>query len=448
MRKIADRQCTFSFEPTASKQRRKWRQISEILDANPDIAALAWRDLTTRGDGSRINSTGAGGMTGDQVVRFAILKMSEGLGYRQLEARVDDSIALRAFCRVEFAKVPVFTALNDNIKKLRPDTLKAINDIIVRYATQRKVETGRRVRIDTTAVEANIHHPVDSRQLWDSIRVVTRILKGVRSERPEIPLVFHDHTRSAKKLLYKLSNAKSMKQRRPLYRSLLKVARATLGYGRQSVETLRALGVEPETAEVLAEFCRLGQAVVEQTERRVLRGESVPARDKVLSIFEPHVDVIVKGQREPTYGHKVCFTGGASNLILDCEIFRGNPADADEFIPALERHEQRYAAPPLKVAADGGFASKDNAEKAKEMGARDIAFSSLKGNTLTDLITSERVYKKLRTWRAGIEGVISAAKRAYGLARCNWSGFESFKAYVHLGVLAFNLTILARHLLN
>jgi IS5 family transposase len=118
--------------------------------------------------------------------------------------------------------------------------------------------------------------------------------------------------------------------------------------------------------------------------------------------------------------------------------------DANPEIAALERHEKLYGKAPLKVAADGGFTSKDNANGAKEMGVRDIAFSSLKGNKLTDMIKSEHIYKKLRKWRAGIEGVISAAKRAYGLSRCNWSGFESFKAYVHLGVLAFNLTMLAR----
>ncbi|MFC1734699.1 ISNCY family transposase [Candidatus Hydrogenedentota bacterium] len=444
MRKIADHQLTLSFQPIKPRNSRKWHKISEILDANPEIADLVRRDLVTKKDGSQVNDTGADGMTGDQVLRFAIVKVCEGLSYRKLADRVEDSITLRGFCRVEFTKVPAFTTLNDNFKKLRPGTLKAINDIVMRYAKERKVEDGRQVRIDTTAVEANIHYPRDSRQLCDSIRVITRILKGIGTDHPELDFHFHDHTRSTKKFLYKISNARSIKKSKPLYRKLLKIARKTVGYGGQAVDTLRASGFEPEITEVLAKFCRLGQAVIEQTERRVLYGESVPAQEKVLSIFEPHTDVIVKGQREPTYGHKICFTGGKSNLILDCQIFSGNPADTDEFMPALERHEKLYGRAPLKVATDGGFTSKDNANHAKQIGVRDIAFSSLKGNKLIDLIKSERVYKKLRKWRAGIEGVISAAKRAYGLSRCNWSSFESFKAYVHLGVLAFNLTMLAR----
>jgi len=444
MRKIADRQLALSLQPTNSKNHHHWRKISEILDANPEIAALVWHDLSTTKNGKPVKRTGADGLTGDQVLRFAIVKMCEGLSFRKLETRVDDSIALRAFCRVEFTKVPRFTALNDNIKKLRPHTLQAINDLVVQYAQERQIETGRQVRIDTSAVEANIHHPRDSRQLSDAVRVITRILTCIAAEHPGLDLPFHDHTRAAKKLLYKITNARGMKKKKPLYCKLLKAAVKTVGYGRQAVNILRAFRLEPHIANVLAEYCRLGQAVIEQTERRVLRGESVPAQEKVLSMFEPHTDVIVKGQRDPIYGHKVCFTGGKSNLILDCQVFRGNPADTDEFIPALERLQKLYGKAPLKVAADGGFTSKDNADLAKAMGVRDIAFSSLKGNKLTDLIKSKHVFKKLRKWRAGIEGVISAAKRAYGLSRCNWSGFESFKAYVHLGVLAFNLTMLAR----
>jgi len=448
MRKKADRQLALPFQRVDSRSSREWAKISDILDANPKIAELVWRDLTTRKDGSRVNNTGAPGMRGDQVLRFAIVMFKKNLSYRELRERVEDSISIRKFCRMEFKKVPAVSVLHDNINKLRPETIMEINRILMLYAKQRKVENGRQVRTDTTGVAANIHYPRDSRQLCDSIRVITRIIGGLRTDCPRFDSPFHDHTRVAKKLLCKITNTRGMDNKRPLYRKLLTVARRTLGYGLDAVAELEASGIEPDVAPVLAGQCRLAQAVIEQTERRILRDESVPAAEKVLSIFEPHVDVIQKGQREPVFGHKVCFTGGKSNLILDCRVFRGNPADVDEFLPALQRHKQLYGRAPLKVAADGGFSSKPNGQKAKSMGVRDIAFSSLKGNKLTDLIRSERLYKKLRKWRAGIEGIISAAKRAYGLTRCTWSGFESFRAYVHLGVLAFNLVTLARHLLH
>ena len=448
MRKIADRQLTFPLHPMNSKSNRKWQVISRMLDDNPGIARLVWRDLTIGEDGTPVADTGANGMTADQVLRFALVMMCESLAYRKLQERVEDSITLRAFCRVEFEEVPSFTTLNDNVRKLRPATLKAINDIVVLYAKELKIEDGSQVRIDTTAVESNIHYPLDSRQLSDTVRVVARILQDLRRRRPELELRFHDHTRSAKKLLYKISNARGMKKKKPLYRKLVKLARLTSGYGKDAAELLRSARLEPAVLCALDEFCCLAEAVIEQTERRVFHGESVPANEKVLSIFEPHAYVIKKGQREPAYGHKVCFTGGKSNLILDCHILQGNPADTDEFIPALERHADLYGKVPARVAADGGFTSKLNGRDAKGMGVGDIAFSSLKGNKLCELIESERLYKQMRKWRAGIEGVISTAKRAYGLSRCTWKGLKSFKAYVHLGVLAFNLVTLARHLMN
>jgi len=139
-------------------------------------------------------------------------------------------------------------------------------------------------------------------------------------------------------------------------------------------------------------------------------------------------------------------TGGKSNLILDCRILEGNPADSEQFIPALARHRELFGKTPRQVATDAGFASKRNGDATREMGVKDIAFSATKGNKLSELVTSDRIYKALRKWRAGIEGIISAGKRAYGLTRCNWRSFESFKSYVQLAVLTFNVHTLARHM--
>lgn len=184
-----------------------------------------------------------------------------------------------------------------------------------------------------------------------------------------------------------------------------------------------------------------------QSRRRVLLGEDVPAQEKVLSIFEPHTDILKKGQREIVYGHRVLFTGGKSNLILDSVTERGNPADAARFIPALDRQKEPYGHLPEQVATDAGFASKPNARKALARGVKDLVFVAPQHKSLRELIKETRAYKQLRKWRAGIEGIISAGKRAFGLDRCTWSGFQSFKAYVQLAVPAFNLQTLARHLL-
>ena len=156
----------------------------------------------------------------------------------------------------------------------------------------------------------------------------------------------------------------------------------------------------------------------------------------VVKRFNPGVD-----------DHKVLLSGGRSNLITDCAIERGNPADAIQFVPAIGRQEQQFGKCPGQVATDAGFASQANAREARDRGVEDLMFACARKKDDPENSHDSKVYKSLRKWRAGIEGIISATKRAFGLNRCTWSGFESFKAYVQLAVFAFNLQTLARHLL-
>ena len=455
MRMIRDPQTPFVFQHSRTSAKEQWQEIDEILDANPQIADLVWRDLRRRLDGKAKGSTGAKGMTADQVLRCALVKARLELSYRALADRIDDSIALRLFCRMPFGTIPAFTTLQENIKRIRPETFQEINAAVIAYAVEMKVEDGGRIRIDSTAVESNIHHPTDSAQLWDCVRVLTRILHRVENEFEFLRGRFHDHTRVAKKLRYKINNTRGQDNRWPLYKRLIDTVQKTVAYAEQAIaeldpsrlESFEELLIAAELRSGLEEFTPLAQRVIDQSARRVLHGEQVPAEEKIVSIFEPHSDIIVKGQREVVYGHKIFLTGGTSNLILDCVVEKGNPADSEQFMPALERHLERFGKAPNDVATDGGFASKANGEDARALGVQNVAFSTLKGNTLSELVQSTRIYKQLRKWRAGIEGLISAIKRAFGLDRCTWRGYESFQAYVHLSVLAFNLQTLARHLL-
>ena len=455
MRMIRNPQTAFSFEHTRSSSKEQWQKISDILDANPKSIDLVWRDLGRTKDGTPKKSTGAKGMTAEQVLRVAIVKMRLELSYRALADRIDDSIGLRKFCRMPYQKTPAFTTLQENIKRLRPETLVEINAAIVGYAVEMEVEDGKRIRIDSTTTESNIHHPTDSAQLWDCVRVLTRILRRVEADFECLRGRFSDHTRVAKKLRYKINNTRGKDKQRPLYKRLIDTATKTVAYAEQAIEELAPvhfkgfdeLLIAGALRSALEVFTPLAKRIIEQSTRRVLKGEQVPAAEKVVSIFEPHTDIIVKGQREVVYGHKIFLSTGKSNLILDCTVEKGNPADTEQFMPALKRHIELFGEAPKDVATDGGFASKANGKNARALGIENIAFSALKGNTLCELVQSTRVYKQLRKWRAGIEGIISAAKRAFGLDRCSWHGYESFQAYVQLAILAFNLQTLARHLL-
>jgi IS5 family transposase len=182
------------------------------------------------------------------------------------------------------------------------------------------------------------------------------------------------------------------------------------------------------------------ERIIAQTERRVLAGEAVPAGDKLVSLFEPHADIIVKGSRDVEYGHKLNLTTGRSGLILDLVIEAGNPADSERFLPMLERHIAFYGEAPRQAAADGGYASRENLSAAKARGVRDMAFHKKSGLKIENMVKSRWVYRKLRNFRAGI----SCLKRAYGLGRYTWRGLDHFKTYVWSSVMAYNFALFTR----
>jgi IS5 family transposase len=184
--------------------------------------------------------------------------------------------------------------------------------------------------------------------------------------------------------------------------------------------------------------------IIRQSERRVLNGEVVPVGEKLVSLFEPRADIIVRGGRQVQYGHKLNLATGKSGLILDVVVENGNPADAERFLPMLDRHIARAGAPPRQTAADGGYASRANLTAAKARGVADVAFHKKCGTAVADMVQSPWVYRRLRNFRAGIEAGISCLKRAYGAARCTWRGLDHFKAYIWSAVVAHNLVLFAR----
>ncbi len=228
----------------------------------------------------------------------------------------------------------------------------------------------------------------------------------------------------------------------------MKAVQDTLGYVQEallrlSVATRHSLAFEYWRLEV-AHYMLLIKRVIDQSSRRVFQGESVPATEKIFSLFEEHTDIIVKGRREIQYGHKLNLGCGRSGLILDAVIEEGNPADVERFIPMLDRHIEIYGCAPRQMAADGGYASTENLREAKERGVKDVAFHKNRGLAVMDMVKSNWVYRKLRNFRAGIEAGISCLKRAYGLGRCTWKGMEHYAAYVWSSIVAYNLALFTK----
>jgi IS5 family transposase len=422
--------------------------FSEILDATPKMLDLVFADLTrvSRKD------TGREGMTAEQVLRCVALKQYRNLSYEELAFHLEDSKSFRAFARLEMGQYPSSSSLQENIKPLSEETWEAVHVCLMQYALEAGIESGRKVRIDSTVVESNIHDPSDSTLLWDGIRVITRWLEEGHTLAPRPDYRYCDHCRVVKKRLMVVLNAKKEEDRVSAYRDMTHYAGKVVSYAKEAIPALQAyqaaglgdLLAAMNLATQLKRAVGLLEKVISQTERRVFRNEKVPVSEKVVSFFEDHTDIIVKKRRETQFGHKIFLTGGKSNLILDCLIARGNPADSDQYIPMLERHKKTFSKMPRQVSADGGFASKDNLTDAKELGVKDAAFAKKRGLSVIDMAKSSWVYKKLRNFRAGIEANISTLKRAFGLDRCTWKGWEGFKQYVWSSIFAYNLQVIAR----
>jgi IS5 family transposase len=429
-------------------------RIGAVLDTLPKAAVLVRGDLVNGGKKRVDPNKGREGMTAEQVLRAFLVKQMNEFSYDELAFHLADSSSYRSFCRLGIdERAPKKSTLQRNIKRVSAATWEAINRMVVGYAFEQGVETGKKVRTDCTVVESNIHEPTDSALLWDGVRVLVRLMGHAKEE---FALEFNNHSRRAKRRWMGILNSKTEAQRLPLYCDLLKVTEKTVRHAERVAvqleglvpadmrQVLRASGL----AKQLSDYVELTKRVIFQTQRRVLNGESVPASEKLVSIFEPHTDIIIKDRRDVLYGHKICLTAGASGIVTDVVIENGNPSDSTLAINMIKRQRDLYGRAPRQVSFDGGFTSKANLDAIKALGVEDVCFSKGRGLSILEMAKSTRVYRFLRNFRAGVEGTISFLKRVFGLDCCAWSGLASFKAYVCGAVLACNLLVVARHLLG
>ena len=422
---------------------RELKAMSQWLDEHRDLVGLVARDVGQHG----VKATGREGLPAEAVLRCALLKQYQQLSYEELAFHLEDSASFRAFARLPFGWTPKKSVLQKTISAIRAETWEEINRAVVRGARQEKLEDGAKLRIDSTVTKALMHAPTDSSLLWDAVRVMVRLLKKASKLPGAAPIVWRNHSQLAKKRALSIQYSRGKELKAQLYRDLIGATRATVAALRcaeQSLADCPAIEAELWHCQV-KHYLPLVERLISQAERRVLAGEAVPAGEKLVSLFETHADIIVKGGRDVHYGHKLNLATGRSGMILDIVIEAGNPADAERFLPMLERHIERHGTPPRQVASDGGYASLDNLNRAKALGVQDVAFHKKRGLSVDSMVKSRWVYRRLRNFRAGIEANISCLKRAFGLARCTWRGLNHFKSYVWSSVVAYNLALFAAH---
>ncbi len=440
----------------------EYKRISDLLDQHPEWAEEVAQCL---GNGASCQSKRGRGdaLTGEQVLRIAIVKFREGLDYRDLAHSIEDSAILRWFCRTGGLRKPlVFTALQQAIAAITPAALERINASVAQEMMEQGVETGKTVRVDTTVVETHIVHPCDSRLIATSIEKLTHLMRNARRAFAplELTVPYHNRIRAAKKASLHISLAKGKyaeRTRKREYKKLFRLLREVLGLAAGFISALKELEQSLsdflqrteaiQLAEQIEHFLELAKQVENQAQRRVLKGETVPAHEKLLSLFETHTDVICRGKTHSPaeFGHKVFFSVGKSGLILDYRVCEGNPGDDSLWPEAIERHEARFGKAPKEMTGDRRFYSEHNFKVAEKAGVEHVAIPKPGKSTHENVArTKQPWWKRLMRFRSGIEGILSWLLRSFGLHRCLWKGSDHFSAYVGWAVLGCNLTQFAR----
>ena len=435
--------------------------ISELVDQHPELVELVHRDLMR---GLKRSRTGRRGMTAEQVLRTFVLKSIKDWDLRELRERTADGYSLRLFTRFFCQPVPRHDAFNRAFHRLRPETLEAINEALVRVAVDLGLEDGKQLRVDTSVVETDIHWPTDSTLLWDAIRVITRLVLGFREKLPAAicAIRFNNRTRSARRRMQEIQRMTTAQRRSrlvPKYRELIRIAEQVVEQARRVIETTPAACATDDPLDVVARqelaqeidhYCGLAERVLVQTRRRVLHGETVPANEKVYSIFEPHTDLIKRGKaRKPVeFGHKIFLAESRIGLVTQYRVIEGNPNDDGHVAPSLEEHQRLFGAPPELYAGDRGFYSPANLEECRQAGVALECLPQCGGRKTPERAAYEKsaAFRNGQRFRAGVEGRISVLFRGRGMKRCRLEGPVRFEVFVGLSVLANNLLVIAERL--
>ena len=418
-----------------------------LLDCVYDAQAKRHKQSRTRGR----KQTPA-----EVVLRLLVLKHARNWSYDVLEREVRANLVYRDFTRIGSQKVPDAKTLVRIGQSLGPQVIEQLHGRIVNLAREHKVIRGRRLRVDTTVVETNVHYPTDSSLLADGARVLTRTMKRVQERVGGLKTKLRDRLRTIRKqalaitLSAKQKDDRAEERRQKTYREMISVTRNIVNQAKRVIEEVskrREPKVKALRQQLQTMVGRVEQ-VVRQTKARVF-GRNTHATEKLVSVFEPHTEIIRKGKanRPTEFGNLAKIQEAEHQIITHYEVFAERPSDSALLIQAVEAHQQQLGKTPEMVAADAGFYSAANEKMLEEMGVKHVSVPSR--NTRSEQrrrMQKSRWFRRGQKWRTGCEGRISTLKRRHGLRRCLYRGFTGMQRWVGLGVIADNLINIASHL--
>jgi IS5 family transposase len=444
----------------------KYRAISSVLDNSPEIVDLVHKDLSQQLD--RVNSKRDEGgrrhqFSSDNVLRILLCQVIEGESLRGIVVRIDDSHFLRRFAGIDNAPMMDFTTLCKLRNAIRPKTWHAVNRRLAETALVTELIEGARLRVDTTAVETNIHWPTDSSLLWDVYRVLARLIVKLRGIDPELVGPRRLQTRQAKRLQQRIARRAAQKghdrdRLQPRYSELIRLVEALMGWTSElRVAIERGECARPGDALELVKleaigsqmdrYVSLGRRVVDQARRRVRQGESVPNAEKLFSIFEEHTELLKRGKagKEFEFGHMIQIEQVDGKFITGYEVYDSKPIEYKQLDAVLTRHVELFGEHPEELAADKGYYESTDALADLRTKVRTVGIAKKGRRTEEEtVIEHDPLFRHAQRFRAGIEGTISFLKRILRLGRCFNKGWKHFVATVAQTVFAHNLLILAR----
>ena len=438
-----------------SDLREDWMAHADRVLADEQIVAAVYEALSKRHPNSR--SRGRLGTPAEVVLRLLVLKHVRNWSYGVLEREVRANLVYRDFTRVGASKMPDAKTMGRWGVALGPEVVKQIHDRIVAIARDEEIAVGRRMRVDTTVVETNIHHPTDSTLLGDGVRVLTRTMRKISEIAGAVGAKLRDRSRSVKLRLLEI--ARTARAKGPLnheklkrgYRRLLDSTSRVTGQAKRfskeiadgvkrTSDLLQQVALEGLRQELETMLPRVRQ-VIRQTKARIFHGDP-RTEGKLLSLFEPSTEVIRKGKpgKPNEFGKMVKLQEAENQIVVDYEVYDQRPRDCDLLIAAIEVHRTKLGRAPRLLAADAGFYSAKNTASAKEMGVKRVCIP----NRSSKSPDRKREHKKRwfrngQKWRVGCEGRISVVKRRHGLDRCRYKGLAGMNRWVGLGVIADNL---------
>jgi transposase, IS5 family len=426
------------------------RQVDQALDDERllEIIQDAWNRLCKKS-----KTRGRPGTPAEVILRLLLLKHIRDWSYAELEREVRANFVYRQFTRIGGGQVPDDKSMSRFSRQLGPAVIEKLHQRVVAIAQEKKVVQGRKLRVDTTVVETNIHYPTDSTLLGDGVRVLTRVMKKVTAVAGKVGLQMRDRMRSVKRRMLEIARAsrdlsEKGKQKRALaYGKLLEVTGRVVGQARKfSFQIAGKVKRGPrkvlqKAQRQLDEMIPRVEQVMRQTRQRVLGGDT-RAEGKIVSVFESQTEVIRKGKAgKPTeFGKLVKIQEAENQIVTHYEVFDERPSDSTLLMPSIQRHIEQFGRAPQMAAADAGFFSAANEAQAEQMGVKRVAIPSQSTKSAhRRQRQKKRWFKKAQKWRTGCEGRISVLKRRHGINRSRYRGTDGMRRFVGLGVIADNL---------